>query len=143
MWHIDDCEVGGIRLEGLAAGGEATCIRVSSWGVMFDIGVCLPQCIAHRYHSLLLSHGHSDHAAALVYMLGQRSMRGLPPMDVYLPRELLEPMQRLIAVWKDIEGYDREANFFTVDPGQTFSCVRGSRWWRYVPCIASLRWRTF
>lgn len=125
MWQSDECQVDGIRLEGFAAGGEATSIRAPGWGLIFDIGICVPKCIAHRYHSLLISHGHSDHAAALVYMLGQRSMRKLPVMDVYLPAEILEPVQRLLEVWKDIEGYDRAANFIAVNPGERHTLASG------------------
>lgn len=127
MWSVDRCEVEGIVLEGLATGGEATSLRVPEWGLIFDIGVCLPNCIAHRYHSLLVSHGHSDHAAALVYMLGQRGMKKLDPIDVYLPLELLEPFKRLIEIWKDIEGYERHANFFPVQPGETFTLRSGQQ----------------
>lgn len=125
MWQSDECQVDGIQLEGFAAGGEATSIRVPRWGLVFDIGVCVPKTIAHRYHSLLLSHGHSDHAAALVYMLGQRSMRKLPVMDVYLPQEILEPVHRLLEVWKDIEGYERAANFIPVNPGERHTLASG------------------
>lgn len=127
MWTIDRCEVEGITLEGLATGGEATSIRVPNWGLIFDIGVCLPQCIAHRYHSLLISHGHSDHAAAFIYLLGQRGMKKLDPIDVYLPVELVEPFKRLIEIWQDIEGYERHANFFPVHPGETFTLRSGQQ----------------
>lgn len=127
MWTIDACEVAGIPLEGLATGGEATSIRVPSWGLIFDIGVCVPQTIAHRYHSLLISHGHCDHAAAFIYLLGQRGMKKLEPIDVYLPVELVQPFKRLIEVWQDIEGYERHANFFPVHPGQTFSLRTGQQ----------------
>lgn len=127
MWTMDACQVDGLALEGLATGGEATSLRVPSWGLIFDIGVCVPECIAHRYHSLLISHGHSDHAAALIYMLGQRGMKKLDPIDVYLPVELVEPFKRLIQIWQDIEGYERYANFFPVSPGETFTMRSGQQ----------------
>lgn len=127
MWRNEHCEVEGIILEGFAAGGEATSIRVPTFGVILDIGISIPQTITHRYHSLLLSHGHSDHAGALIYMLGQRGMRKLPPIDIYLPEALVDPVKRLIAIWEEIEGYERAANFFPMRPGDLRTLQSGQR----------------
>lgn len=119
--------VGGVTLDGVASGGEATSLRVPELGVIFDIGVCLPGTIAHRYHTLLLSHGHGDHAAALPYVLGQRNMRGLEPLRAVVPEAMAAPLRTILECWSKIEGYDLPVDLVPATHGSRIEL--GDRRW--------------
>lgn len=83
---------------------------------MFDIGVLdADDCHVNR---VLLTHGHLDHSALLPYYISQRSLRKLPPPDIYLHKELYDPMKEILSVYSKIEGFDYKFNLHAVEPGE-------------------------
>jgi ribonuclease Z len=91
----------------------------------------------------LLSHGHQDHAGALFYVISQRGMLGKGPLTVHLPAEILGPMERILAAWSEIEGFDLKVDWRPQKPGETFKIAdklyaTGLRTTHRVPSLAYL-----
>lgn len=101
--RLHQVQLGDLTLVGIADGGTETCLMVPELHVMFDVGMC-PRA-ALTYDRILVSHAHADHLGGLPYLASQRGMisRGAP--KVHLPAVALEPMQRIIQAWSELEGF--------------------------------------
>ena len=91
---------------------------VPELGVMFDVGRCPPGSM--KYDTLLLSHGHQDHAGGLPYAISQRGMMRKPPLEVHCPEEIVEPLQRIVAAWSAIEDFELRVDLRGHAPGDRF-----------------------
>lgn len=116
--------VGGLTLKGVASGGVETSILVPELKLMFDVGRALPG--AQSVGRVLASHGHADHLGGLHYYVSQRHLhRGNSTPIVHVPAEIEDPLQRIFAAWREIEGFDLEVDIRPVRPGDTFSVGNG------------------
>ena len=84
----------------------------------FDVGHGSPQLV--EIPRILLTHGHLDHSSGLPYVVSQRALRHLPPPEVYCPPELADPLQRIMKVWAEIEGFEAPYVLTPVDYGTTY-----------------------
>lgn len=109
--------VGGLHLVGIAEGGVETNLRVPDLKLMFDLGMCPPGALP--IGTVLVSHGHADHLGGLHYYISQRAMMKLPPPVIHLPEEIVEPVERMLACWAEIEGFDYRYELRPAAPGQT------------------------
>lgn len=112
----------GLKLVGITQGGVETCVRVPSLKLMFDIGLC--PAYALSANRLLVSHGHADHLGGLHYYISQRGMRNLPPPVIHLPVEIVEPIERILAGWSAIEGFDYRYDLRPAAPGDRVAVGR-------------------
>ena len=115
----DEVEVGSLHVQGIAEGGVETNLRVPELKLMFDIGMCPPKALGFR--RLVVSHGHGDHFGGIHYFLSQRGMMKLPPAKIFLPEELVEPLEELLAVWSKIEGFEYAYELFPAKPGGRYA----------------------
>jgi ribonuclease Z len=109
-------EAGGLTLVGVAEGGIETNIRVPDLRLQFDIGMCPPGALPIK--QLLVSHGHADHLGGLHYWLSQRGMMKMPPPSIHMPAEICEPVERMLKVWAEIEGFTYRYDLQPALPGQ-------------------------
>jgi ribonuclease Z len=58
-----------------------------------------------------------DHAAGIAYYFSQRMFLDNAPGHLYVPAPLVEPIQRLLRVWADIDGHAPPANVHPAFPG--------------------------
>ncbi|TPV96800.1 MAG: MBL fold metallo-hydrolase [Myxococcales bacterium FL481] len=119
----EELKLDGLTLRGVSRGGVETCLMVPELGLMFDVGMCPRGAI--KFDRVLVSHGHADHLGGLFYLLSQRSLmrRGAP--DVYVPREILEPLQTIAAQWSAIEDFELPVRFWPCDPEQAIALGDG------------------
>lgn len=106
---------GGVRLLGSSLAGEETFVIAPELNLAFDIGRSPREIVAIDH--VFLTHGHTDHAAGIVYYFAQRMFVDNPPGHLYVPEYLVEPVQRLLRVWADIDGNEPPANVHAVEPG--------------------------
>jgi ribonuclease Z len=102
-WTHDD-----ISLVGYSLAGITTSVAFPAADVCFDVGQGLPFQIPVR--NIAITHGHLDHASGLPYLLGQKAMYGVPAPNIYMPRSLVEPMSKIIALWGQIEEHTYKFN---------------------------------
>lgn len=98
---------------GNSEGGIHTCIAVPQFRLLFDTGVGSTRLA--DYPLILLSHGHLDHAAGIVYLVSQRSLRKQSPPDIYVPPEIVEPLDKIMKLWGEIEGYQSPYQLHSID----------------------------
>jgi ribonuclease Z len=106
---------GDLRLVGCSLAGEETYIVAPELNLAFDIGRAQRETLAVDH--IFLTHGHMDHAAGIAYYFSQRMFIDNQPGHVYVPRLLVEPLQRLLRVWADIDGHEPPANIHPAEPG--------------------------
>jgi len=112
----DELQVAGLRLQGIAEGGVETNLRVPELKLMFDVGMCPPGAL--KYQRVLVSHGHADHLAGLHYFISQRGMMKLPPPILHVPEEIVDPLERVMAAWSEIEGFELKFELRGAKPGE-------------------------
>lgn len=112
----DELQIAGLRLQGIAEGGVETNLRVPELKLMFDIGMCPPRAL--KYGRVLASHGHADHLAGLHYYVSQRGMMKLPPPIIHVPAEIVDPLERIMAAWSEIEGFPLKCELRGASPGE-------------------------
>lgn len=105
---------GDLRLVGCSLAGEEAYIVAPELNLAFDIGRAPRETLAVDH--IFLTHGHMDHAAGIAYYFSQRMFIDNQPGHLYVPRLLLEPIQRLLRVWADIDGHEPPANLHPVEP---------------------------
>jgi ribonuclease Z len=95
--------VGGVLVIGYSLAGEETVVGLPELNICFDVGRAPREIIP--IDNVCLSHGHMDHAAGVAYYLSQRGFIGAPPGRVIVHRDQARNIQRLMDVWRDIEGH--------------------------------------
>ncbi len=116
-------EINGLRLVGCSLAGEETCIALPELNLCFDVGRAPREIIS--IDTVLLSHGHMDHAAGVAYYFSQRCFVGNAPGTVVAPEPLVQPLSRLMAVWAAIEGHPSEHRLVGLAPGAEHPLRRG------------------
>ena len=103
-----------LRLVGSSLAGEETFVVAPELNLAFDLGRSPREVLAVDH--IFLTHGHMDHAAGIAYYFSQRMFVDNLPGHLYLPCQLVEPAQRLLRVWADIDGHEPPANIHGVEP---------------------------
>lgn len=121
---ITTVQAGPYTIRGLSVAGVYTTLQVPELGVLLDVGLA-PRgfCGADR---IFLSHGHADHLSGLHGLLGVRGMMRKPsPPRVFLPAEIVEPVQRSLAALSEIQRFDLEFEPVPMRPGDEVDLGRG------------------
>jgi len=113
---------GDLRLLGHSKAGEESYVVAPELNLAFDIGRAPPETLAVDH--IFLTHGHTDHAAGIIYYFSQRMFIDNQPGHLYLPRVLVDPVQRLLRDWAEIDGQEPTANIHPVEAGTDVSLHR-------------------
>lgn len=115
-------EFDGFSIAGYSVAGEETVIVVPELDCVFDIGKCPREALTVNH--VLLSHGHMDHAAGIVYYFAQRDFQGIKGGKALVPSGLAGPCERLMAAWGRVEGHVPPAQFIPMEPGDDYEIRR-------------------
>lgn len=108
--------VGDYQVVGYSLAGEETTIALPELNICFDAGRSPREIIS--IDTLCLSHGHMDHAAGIPYYLSQRAFVGTSAGKIILHRGLIEPFQKLMDCWAEIERHPSPVEFFGLTDGE-------------------------
>ena len=122
---MEKINIGGVTLAGYAQGGWRTVVHVPEIRAVFDAGAVLETNVDHVF----LTHGHADHTAALPYTVSLRAIRrNERTLNVYLPAEIAEPMQRLLDAMREVQRdseHEADVRLYPARPGYFFELQRG------------------
>jgi ribonuclease Z len=111
-----------LRLVGTTLAGEETAIVAPELNIAFDVGRCQRDVLGVDH--VFLSHGHMDHAAGIAYYFSQRMFIDNLPGHAYVPAPLVDPLQRLLRLWAEIDGNEPAANVHAARPGEDIKLRR-------------------
>lgn len=103
----------GITLRGISLSGIRTAITAPELSLSFDVAQGYPFLL--NLKQFFLSHGHLDHAAGVPYIISQKAMTHQPVPKFYMPQSLVEPLDRIMKIWQEIEKHDYTYEFHGVD----------------------------
>ena len=117
---------GRYTVRGVSVGGVYTALHVPELDVAFDIGLA-PRSFA-GVRTLLLSHGHVDHAGALPTLLGIRALHGNPtPLRVVMPAEIVDDVSGALAAMSRLQRFPLEIDAIGMLPGDEIELHRDLR----------------
>ena len=98
---------GRYTVRGVSVGGVYTALQVPELDLAFDVGLA-PRSFA-GVKTLLLSHGHVDHAGALPTLLGIRALQGMrSPLRVVMPVEIVDELKAALAAMTSLQRWPLE-----------------------------------
>ena len=101
---------------GYSVAGEETVVQVPELNVCFDIGRAPHFSLTSDI--ICITHSHMDHLAGLGYYLSQRAFQGMKPGVVLVPAEIVQPIDRLLRCWRDVERQGTPFTLVPMQPGQ-------------------------
>lgn len=96
----------------MSLSGIRTAISMPELSLSFDVAQGYPFLINLR--QFFISHGHLDHAAGIPYIISQKAMNSLPPGKFYMPGTLVEPLDKIMKLWEQIENHQYKYEFIAV-----------------------------
>jgi len=106
-YHYD-----GIHLRGISLSGIRTAISMPELSLAFDVAQGYPFLL--NLKQFFISHGHLDHAAGIPYIISQKAMNHQEAPKFYMPPSLVEPMDRIMKTWQEIEKHEYKYEFHPV-----------------------------
>ena len=116
---------GTLQIEGFSRAGIETYFRVPEFSLLLDIGRCPREFIGTS--RLFLSHFHIDHAAGLPYYVGQRWLFQMPPPQVMLPAEAIDPVRQILESWEALHNSTTRCELIPLNSGDTVDIGNGRR----------------
>ena len=121
-FQMSTIEFEGFSLTGYSVAGEETVICAGELDVVFDIGRAPRECLPINH--VLLSHGHMDHAAGIVYYFSQRDFQGISNGTALVPKPLAKPLVNVMAAWARVEGRPSPHKIVPMEHGDDYQIRR-------------------
>lgn len=77
--------------------------------------------------TFFVSHAHLDHLAALPVYVARRRMMKMDPPTIYLPEQVVEPVQRMLRSWQRLDRGRMNCELIGVSPGDIIELSREHR----------------
>ncbi|MBS3820938.1 MAG: hypothetical protein GVY16_07620 [Planctomycetes bacterium] len=119
---LSQMTVGELTIAGYSVAGEESVVIVPELDVCFDIGKCPREALP--MNNVLLTHGHADHSAGLLYYFAQRDFQGMEQGTVVCPVRLIDPLEDLIHAWGRVEAQVPPYEFVGIADGQDYTIRR-------------------
>ncbi len=135
---LKEYSYGEFRFKGICEGGIESAVAIPSWKMSVDIGRGHPALTDCR--RILLTHGHLDHSSGIAYHASQRSLKKLPPAEIFCPEEISDPLRNIMDQWSVIEGFQipaviipvKQGDEFTINSNRYFKALKA---WHRIPAL--------
>lgn len=91
----------GLTVEGWSRAAVQSYWRVPELKIGFDMGGSPWSFMGTQ--TFFISHSHLDHSAALPAYVARRRMMRMDPPTIYLPVEIVEPVERMLRAWQRLD----------------------------------------
>jgi len=109
----------GLVIEGVSIAGHESYYKLPGFRCLLEYGRAPEDTVG--YATVLLSHGHLDHAAGLAHHASRRRLGGLPPPRVFVPEEAADDFQAWISASERLEGIRYGVELVRAAPGAAVS----------------------
>lgn len=107
-----DYSYDGIHLRGVSLSGIRTAITLPELSLSFDVAQGYPFLLNLKQY--FISHGHLDHSAGIPYIISQKAMTHQEAPKFYMPPSLVDPMDRIMKIWQEIEKHEYKYEFHAI-----------------------------
>lgn len=122
-YRLSQIAMDSFSLLGYSVAGEETVILAPELDVCFDIGKCPREALTPNH--VLLTHGHADHSAGILYYFAQRDFQGMPTGKAIVPANLVNPLHALMKAWGRVEGHVPPYELIGLKGGEEYEIRRG------------------
>ena len=142
---LTSVRAGHLTVRGISVAGVYTSLHVPELDVLLDVGIALRSCAGAG--TLLLSHGHADHAGALAALLGIRALNNQhKPLRVIMPIEIVDDVRAALTAMSALQRWPLEIDAIGVAPGDEVQLkgdlhVRALKTYHPVPSLAYVFFR--
>jgi ribonuclease Z len=142
---LTSVRAGNLTIRGVSVAGVYTSLHVPELDVLLDCGIALRSCAGAS--TLLLSHGHADHAGALAALLGIRGLNNQKkPLRVIMPAEIVDDVRAALLAMSALQRWPLDIDAIGVRPGDEVPLrgdlhVRALKTYHPVPSLAYVFFR--
>lgn len=114
-----------LTIEGYSRAAVQTYWRIPELKLGFDLGGSPWSFMGTQ--TFFVSHAHLDHLAALPVYVARRRMMKMEPPTIYLPEDMVDPVQRMLKAWQRLDRGRMICNLIGVRPGDVIELSREHR----------------
>jgi ribonuclease Z len=112
----------GLTIEGYSRAAVQSYFRIPELKIGFDMGGSPWSFMGTQ--TFFITHAHLDHMAALPAYVARRRMMKMDPPTLYLPAEVIEPVERMLRSWQRLDRGRMLCQLVGVNPGDEIELSR-------------------
>ncbi len=111
-----------LTIEGYSRAAVQSYWRIPELKLGFDLGGSPWSFMGTQ--NFFITHAHLDHMAALPVYVARRRMMKMEPPNIYVPAEVVEPVQKMLRSWQKLDRGRMLCNLVGVEPGDELELSR-------------------